>query len=193
MITLPSTHLSPPTQRRWFLITLLLGSALFSLLEGAANASPFGAGVFGEDVPFGSMTSISITTDGNVAITATPSGSTFSGSGSHTLTVTSTDVVGYELYTKSPSGTGMTNGTDTIPASSNSMPAALAMNTWGYNTDNSSNYVGIAATDTLIKDVSGPYKNGDDTVVTYGVLANTSKSSGAYTIGVTYTAVAKSG
>lgn len=193
MNILPSTYLPFAGKRRQFALVLLLGGALFSLLESMVGASPFGAGVFGEDVPFGSMTSISITTDGNVAIVAAPSGSTFSGSGSHTLTVTSTDVVGYELYTKSPSGTGMTNGIDTIPASGNNTPAALAMNTWGYNTDSSSNYVGIAATDTLIKDVSGPYKNGDDTVVTYGVLANTSKSSGAYTIGVTYTAVAKSG
>jgi len=172
---------------------LLVAAFSFVSLQGIVNASPFGAGVFGADVPFGSMTSISITTDGNVGIVASPSGSVFNGQGSHTITVTSTDVVGYELYTKSPLGTGMTNGIDTIPTSSNNSPAALAMNTWGYNTDNSSNYIGIDSTDTLIKDVTGPYKNGDDTTVTYGVLANTSKSSGAYSVGVTYTAVAKSG
>lgn len=190
--TITNTH-RVRAQRSAVPFVLLVAAFSFLLLQGLASASPFGAGEFGADVPFGSMTSISITTDGNVGIVASPSGSDFSGQGSHTITVTSTDVVGYELYTKSPSGTSMTNGIDTIPTSSNTSLAALAMNTWGYNTNSSSNYVGIDSTDTLIKDVTGPYKNGDDTTVTYGVLANTSKSSGAYSVGVTYTAVAKSG
>lgn len=170
-----------------------VGVAVLVSLQGVVSASPFGAGVFGEDVPFGSLTSISIATDGNVSMTASPSGSVFNGQGSHTITVTSTDVVGYELYIKSPLDTDMTNGPDVIPTSGNGSPAALAMNTWGYNTDGSSNYSGVLTTDTLIKDVSGPYKNGDDTTVTYGVKANTTKRSGTYTVGVTYTAVAKSG
>ncbi len=193
MNRLRTIPIQPRTTVR-FVVSALIGIlTALSFAQGYAAASPFGAGLFGEDVPFGSMTSISIATDGNVAIIAAPSGSTFNGQGSHTLTVTSTDVVGYELYTKSPSGTDMTNGIDTIPASANVTLGALSMNTWGYNTNGSTDYVGIDTADTLIKDASGPYKNGDDTTVTYGVLANTSKSSGAYTIGVTYTAVAKSG
>lgn len=188
--------ISQRKQPKWHTPTIAASLAIiatFSLFEGIVGASPFGAGVFGEDVPFGSATSISITTDSNVAIIASPSGSTFSGQGSHTITVTSTDVVGYELYIKNTSSTNMSNGTDTIPTSGNGAPAALAMNSWGYNTNGSSNYTGMTLSDTLIKNVSGPYKNGDNTPITYGILANTTKSSGTYLLGVTYTAVAKSG
>lgn len=183
-----NTTLFQPDQLLGLLLLFVLGSTVFSL---PVVAAPFGAGVFGEDVPFGSATSISIATNGNVGITASPSGSTFSGQGSHIITVTSTDVNGYELYIKSPLSTAMSNGIDTIPASSNSNLAPLAMNTWGYNTNGSGNYKGVQTTDTLIKDMTGPYKNGDATTVTYGILANTTKSSGAYTVGVTYTAVGK--
>ncbi len=85
----------------------------------------------------------------------------------------------------------MTNGTDTIPASGNTSAGPLAVNSWGYNTDGSSNFVGILSTPTLIKDANGPYKNGDDTTITYGALTNITKSSGQYTVGVVYTAAAK--
>lgn len=192
-MTLFSRALTPSSRHQSFLFACLAVIASFSLLEGIAGASPFGAGLFGEDVPFGSETSISIATSGNVAIITSPSGSTFNGQGSHTITVTSTDVVGYELYIKNTSSTNMSNGTDTIATSGNVAPAALAMNSWGYNTNGSTNYVGMSLSDTLIKDVTGPYKNGDNTPVTYGILANTTKSSGTYLLGVTYTAVAKSG
>lgn len=186
------SSVSMPSRKPFFMGCLAVIASL-SLFEGIAGASPFGAGLFGEDVPFGSETSISITTSGNVAIITSPSGSTFNGQGSHTITVTSTDVVGYELYIKNTSSTNMSNGTDTIPTSGNVAPAALAMNSWGYNTTGSTNYVGMSLSDTLIKDRTGPYKNGDNTPVTYGILANTTKSSGTYLLGVTYTAVAKSG
>jgi len=163
--------------------------ALFSAVP-SAYASPFGQGVFGADVPFGSLTSLTIALGGDVTLSLTPSGSDFIGQGSHTLTVTSTDVVGYNLYIYSPSGTGMTNGTDTIPASGNSSPAPLSTNTWGYNTDASTNYVGITGTPALLKNALGPYKLGDDTTVTYGVKTDITKSNGDYTVSVVYTAVA---
>jgi hypothetical protein len=153
-------------------------------------ASPFGQGVFGEHVPFGAVTSLSISLGGNVSLAVNPSGSTLSGSGSHTITVTSTDVVGYSLYIYSAGSTNMSNGTDTIPASSNGSAAPLATNTWGYNTDGSTNYKGITTTPTLLKTATGPYETGDNTTVKYGVLTNFSKSSGVYSTTVTYTAVA---
>lgn len=167
---------------------IVVASILFEL---PASASPFGQGVFGADVPFGSNTSLTISLGGNVSLSLNPSGSNFTGNGSHTVTVTSNDVVGYRLYASSPSSTNMTNGTDTIPTSGNMTPATLAVNSWGYNTDGSSNFRGILTTPTLIKDANGPYKNGDSTTITYGALTNITKSSGQYTVGVVYTAAAK--
>lgn len=163
--------------------------AIFSIVPSVA-ASPFGQGVFGADVPFGSATSLSISLGGNVSLNLTPSGGTFTGNGSHTITVTSTDVVGYELYVYGVGTTNMSNGTDTIPASGNGSPAALATNTWGYNTDGSSNFQGLTTHPVRFKVATGPYKNGDNTTVTYGVKTDITKSAGSYTATVTYTAVA---
>lgn len=171
-------------------ILVILGCCV--ILQQPVSASPFGQGLFGADVPFGSGTSLSIALGSSSPITLTPSGQNFTGTGSHAITVTSTDVVGYKLYTQSPAGTAMSNGSETIPASGNSSPGPLTVNTWGYNTDGSSNFVGIATTPTLIKDADGPYKNGDNTMVTYGVLTNITKGAGDYTTKVVYTAVAES-
>jgi hypothetical protein len=171
---------------------LLVLCGVFALLSIAPSvaASPFGQGVFGAHVPFGSLTSLSISLGGNVNLSLTPSGSTLTGSGSHTITVTSTDVVGYSLYIYSAGSTNMTNGTDTIAASGNGSLAPLSTNTWGYNTDGSTNYKGITTTPTLLKTATGPYESGDNTTVKYGVVTNFSKSTGNYTTSVTYTAVA---
>lgn len=157
-----------------------------------AVASPFGKGVFGADVPFGSLTSLSIDLSGSVGMALTPSGPNLSGTGSHVVTVTSIDVVGYDLYMHNPTTTDMTNGSDTIAASSHTVAAPLTVNSWGYNTDGSSDFIGLTTSPVLINDRDGPFKNGDDTTVTYGALVDTSKGSGDYTVGVTYTAIGKS-
>ena len=143
-------------------------------------------------MPFGSGTSISIAFGGSPSMTLAPSGPNFTGSATHQVTVTTTDVVGYRLYIYSPSSTNMTNGTDTIPTSGNTVAGALGVNSWGYNTDASSNFVGMTTSPTVLKDANGPYKSGDLTNVTYGVLAGPTKSAGSYTVSVVYTAVAKS-
>jgi len=163
--------------------------AVFSIAPTVA-ASPFGQGVFGAQVPFGSLTSLTIALGGNVNLSLTPSGGTFTGSGSHTITVTSTDVSGYNLYIYGASGTSMSNGTDTIPASSNTSAGPLSTNTWGYNTDASSNYLGLTGNPVLLKNAAGPYETGDNTTVTYGVLTDVTKSEGDYSVSVTYTVVA---
>ncbi len=162
------------------------------ILQQSVSASPFGQGLFGADVPFGSGTSMSITLGGDVSFNLTPSGQNFTGTGSHIVTVTSTDVVGYKLYAYSPNGTDMTNGSETIPASGNGSAAPLSVNSWGYNTDASSNFVGMLTTPSLIKDADGPFKNGDNTTITYGVLTNITKGAGAYAISPVYTLVAES-
>lgn len=176
-------------------ILLLLAS--FASVCGLAysypvTASPFGQGTFGADVPFGSGTTLSIALGGNVSLNLTPNGGTLSDVGSHTVTVTSTDVIGYKLYAFAPSSTAMTSGSDLIAASGNSTAAPLAVNTWGYNTTGSTtNFIGMSATPRLIKDASGPYKNGDDTTVTYGARTDVTKAAGNYSVGVVYTAVAE--
>lgn len=153
-------------------------------------AAPFGEGVFGAHIPFGSATSLSIALSGNVSMTLTPSGSNFTGSGSNTVTVTSTDPVGYNLYMLAPAGTAMTGLSANIPASGNTTAGALAVNTWGYNTDGSSNYLGILSTPSLIKSGTGPFESGDTTTVTYGVLTDNVKPEDSYSVSVTYTVVA---
>ncbi|HSW80806.1 MAG TPA: hypothetical protein VLG40_00260 [Candidatus Saccharimonas sp.] len=157
-----------------------------------AYASPFGQGVFGANVPFGSATSLSINLGSNVTIALSPSGSTFVGTGSHTITVTSTDVVGYYLYAHTTGTTNMVSGSATIPASGNTSDGALATNTWGYNTTGSTtNFSGMPATNVLIKHGLGPFTGGDPTTVTYGALVDNTVPAGTYSVAVTYTAVAQ--
>lgn len=181
-------------------VRVLLVGAVAAVVVGAslyvrpAAASGFGEGLFGANVPFGSLTSISIALGGNVSISLTPSGSTFTGTGSHTVTVTSTDVIGYMLYVHPTSSTDMIlpGGGATIPASGNSTAAPLATGTWGYNTDGSGNFLGMPSAGALLKNATGPFTSGDATTVTYGALAPATQPAGSYSIPITYTVVAKS-
>lgn len=161
-------------------------------IPGAAYASGFGEGVFGANVPFGSLTSISIALGGDVSIGLSANGSTFSGSGANTVTVTSTDVVGYMLYARPTSSTSMSDGSATITASNNATETALSTGTWGYNTSGSTTtFLGMTSGGALLKDATGPFKSGDTTTVTYGALVSASQEAGTYTIPMTYTVVAK--
>lgn len=158
-------------------------------MTNIAYASPFGAGAFGANVPFGGQTSLSISTDGNVLISVTPTDSGATATANSNVTVTSTDVVGYKLYIRALSSTNLNNGGSTLPASANVSPAALSVNTWGYNTDASSNFAGMSLTDTLIRTGTGPYSSGDTTTVTYGLKIDNSKPAGNYSTSIVYTAV----
>ncbi len=159
------------------------------LFPARALANPYGTGVFGANIPYGSETSLSIGTSGNVSIQITPTDAGTLGTASNTVTVTSTDVTGYKLYIKSLSSTNMANGAYTLPASGNVVAGALASNTWGYNTDASSNFVGMTSSDFLIKTATGPFSSGDPTTLTYGVKVDNAKPAGNYTTTVVYTAV----
>ena len=156
---------------------------------GVASASPFGLGKFGENVPFGGQTSLTIATDGNVNIPVTPTSGGTLATGTSTVTVTSTDVVGFKLYIRADSNTNLANGGSNLPASSNVSPAALAVNTWGYNTDASTNFAGITLLDVLIRTGTGPFSSGDITTVTYGLKIDESKPAGNYSSTIVYTAV----
>lgn len=179
-----------PVMRTSIIATCLV--VVCALLPSSVWASPFGQGKFGANVPFGSATSLSINLGSNVALALAPSGGNYAGTGSHTVTITSTDVVGYMLYAHTTSGTNMTNGSATISASSNSSAGPLSVGSWGYNTTGSlTNFLGMTATNALLKDADGPYTSGDPTTVTYGALVSNTQEAGSYSVAVTYTAVAK--
>lgn len=171
----------------------LVAMLLAVLVPAAASASGFGQGVFGANVPFGSATSISIALGGDVSINLVSGGSTFSGTGSHTVTVTSTDVVGYMLYAHPTGSTALTTTSGaTIPASNNSAQTTLATNTWGYNINGATTtFLGMPTAGVLLKDATGPFTSGDPTTVTYGALADVTQAAGNYSLAITYTAVAK--
>lgn len=154
-----------------------------------AYAQPYGAGLYNANVPYGSQSTLTISTNGNISIPITPSDAGTLGTGSSVVTVISSDVVGYKLYVRSVTSTNLVNGANNIPASANGSPAALAVNTWGYNTDASANYTGTSLTDVLIRNAVGPYTAGDITTVTYGVKVDFNKPAGSYANTVMYTAV----
>lgn len=181
------------TVRRGHIMFIALLFICSLVVQQSALASPFGAGAFGADVPFGSMTTIGIGLGSSPSMTLTPSGPNFSGSASQVVTVTSTDVVGYKLYINATTSTSMSNGTDTIAASANGSPSTLATNTWGYNiTGSTTNFTGMTLSQVEIRSRTGPYKSGDATTLTYGALIDNTKSSGTYTVNVTYTAIGQS-
>lgn len=153
------------------------------------HASSYNQGKYNENVPYGSATYIAISTDGDVSLAVTPTSSGSQVTGTSTVTVTSTDVVGHKLYLRSEPSTDMDNLVDVLPTSGNVSPAPLAINTWGYNTDGSNNFVGSSLTDTLIRSLTGPAMYGDITTITYGVKVDLAKPAGNYTTSIVYTAV----
>lgn len=154
------------------------------------HAAPFGQGQFGADVGFGSATSLSVALNGTVSLNLTSNGSYYSASGAHSVTVTSSDPVGYALYAYALDDSTMVSPSsgDTIPASTNSSAGPLGMNTWGYNLDGSSNFMGLSTTPSVIKTSLGPFETGDTTNVTYGVKTDLTKTAGSYKVSVVYTA-----
>lgn len=169
-------------------VPIFFASVVASLLVSASVlAQPYGAGLYDANVPYGSQTSLSIAA-GNVSIAAAASSSGQLSTASNNVTVTSTDVVGYKLYISAPSSTNLTTTGATIPASANVTAAPLATNTWGYNTDASTNFIGLTTSNALLKSFTGPTTTGDTTTVTYGVKLDFSKKAGSYLTTVLYTA-----
>jgi hypothetical protein len=171
--------------------TILYLTILFTVIvfPVTSYAQPYGKGIYNENVPYGDETSLSISTDGDVTVPITPTTSGVLATGTSNVTVTTTDVKGFKLYIRSLSGTDMNNLGALIPASSNGSPSPLAINTWGYNTDASSNFVGMTLTDTLIRSLTTPISTGDVTTVTYGIYLDLEKPAGNYITTVIYTAV----
>ncbi len=161
------------------------------MVGSAVYAQPYGKGLYGL-VQYGDETSLSIATNGNVTIpNITPTAGGTLGTGTSVVTVTSTDVKGFKLYVRSLTSTNMNNLGTLIPASANTFasPTTLAVNTWGYNIDASSNFAGMTLTDVLVKSLTTPASAGNVTTFTYGLNVDLLKAAGTYTTSVIYTAV----
>jgi len=172
-------------------IFYLLSTIIFVaiLASSVSYAQPYGKGVYSANVPYGDETSLSIATNGNINIPITPTITGVLATGTSTITVTSTDVMGYKLYIRALSDTNMNNLGSLLPASANVSPAPLAMDTWGYNTDASTNFAGITLNDVLIHSITTPASTGDMTYVTYGIKLDMAKAAGNYVANIVYTAV----
>ena len=171
-----------------FIVVFIIVIVNFSV-SSVSYAQPYGKGLYDVNVPYGSQTSLSIATNGNISIPVTPTTSGVLATGTSTVTVTSTDVKGYKLYIRALTNTNMNNLGALLPASANGSPAALAIDTWGYNVDASANFTGINLSDTLIRSITIPASSGDVTNVTYGMKLDLAKPAGNYVATVVYTAV----
>lgn len=178
--------------RRMIVRTIVSILLMCLLITPLSYAQPYGIGKYGI-ITYGNLTSLSINTSGNINITnITPTDSGTLGTGTSTVTVTSTDVVGYKLYIQALNGITYMNNLGThLDASANAYPSStnLSTNTWGFNTDSSSNFAGITNSDVQIDSVTGPITSGHITSIKYGVNINTSKPAGNYSAQVVYTAV----
>jgi hypothetical protein len=153
------------------------------------------------------------TTSGTVSDNVTPTGGGAQTIQSDTVTVSTNDSSGYTLQlAESSATTTLTFGSNTIPASSGTQttPVVMAVNTWGYRVDGVGGFgagpttsassaaisgtikfagVPVPASPNTLADTSGTATNAT-TTVWYGVAANTSQASGAYSNTVTYTCTA---
>jgi hypothetical protein len=160
----------------------------------------------------GSVISL-LSTSGTVNANVSPTGSGAQTIASDIVTVSTNDASGYTLQLGETTATSnMVSGGNTLPASSGTQttPAAMSVNTWGYRVDGIGGFgagptstassaaisgsikfaaVPATASPNTIKTTSGTASN-DTTTVWYGVAANTSQASGTYTNSVTYTATA---
>lgn len=170
-------------------ISILVLITTFTIWPSISYAQPYGKGLYDANVPYGNQTSLSIATSGNITIPITPTTSGTLATGNSVVTITSTDVKGFKLYIRALSSTSMNNLGSLLPASANGSPAALSIDTWGYNTDASTNFVGISLTDTLIKSITAPASSGNTTNVTYGINIDMAKPAGNYVANIVYTAI----
>ena len=172
-----------------FILVFFVTTMPFSI----SYAQPYGTGAYGSSTYQNGtgQLSLSIATSGNVNIPIAPTSSGVLASGTNAVTVTTNDSYGYELYIRALSNTNMNSSASSIPTSANVTPLALSTNTWGYNTDASTNFVGISLTDTLIHAITIAAPGGDITNVKYGIKLDLSKPAGSYVANIVYTAVPK--
>lgn len=193
-----------------FVVIMLIA---MSFLSKVMVAAPYGFGTYG-NCDYGSVSgcSISIATSGevNMPISAVSGGRV--SIDSDTVNVTTNSTEGYTLTMANSSTTesGLVSGVDTIAAHSATpaSPTALALNTWGFRIDGFLGF-GSGPTTTITDQASSSHSfasvplsgvplqirnnttgaaSGEDTTVWYGVRADNTIPSGAYSATITYTA-----
>ena len=153
--------------------------------------------------------SISISSNGTVSISVTPTAGGVVSSASDTVTVSTNNTSGYALsLADADAVTNLVSGGNNIAAHSgtHASPTALTGNSWGYavaggtfdssyspaesnNGSSTSKWAGMPASgsgDTI--KTTGTTASGDTTTVWYGVRATSAQPNGTYSDTVTYTA-----
>jgi hypothetical protein len=190
-------------------IVILIGLSVFLSLSMTAVASAYTASTTISSTLSGVLSLF--TTDVTVNDNVLPTASGAQTIASDTVTISTDDTGGYTLQLgETTASSSLTFNSNTIPASSGTQAAPIAMadNTWGYRVDGVGGFgagptspVSSAAISGTITFAAVPASGSPNTLVTtsgtatnatttvwYGVAANTSTPSGTYTNSVTYTA-----
>ena len=126
-------------------------------------------------------------------VTPTPAG--MEATGNLVINVSSNNPTGYTLtMSAKTSNTALihTNGTNTIPSTTNPTAATLPTNTWGYNVGpNATTFLAIPAPSgaVTLRNTTGPTAS-DDTAITIGAKTDINVLPGVYSNDLTFTAVA---
>ena len=179
----------------------------------AYTTGEFGSGTYGS-CDYGTACSITLSSNGSISIDVTPTTGGQCTIQSDVASVQTDDSNGYTLMlADSSTDTSLLNGASSIPAGSGTLasPAALTPNSWGWRVDglgsfgsghttavsnvspNSTLFAAIKASNVgsdTVSSTSAAANPAEDTTVWYGACADSSVTSGSYTTGVTYTAVA---
>ena len=192
----------------WLLLAISLPSLVAAYSSGDYGSSTYGS------CQFGQTCSVTISSLGSLSLNVTP---TLSGSctiASDTVSVLTDDSNGYTLtLNDSTTNTALVNGSSSINATTGTFasPAALVANSWGYRVDslgsfgsgpttaqsnapiNGTTFATIEASNASPDTLADTSIVADPAVVTtvwYGVCANSSANSGAYSSQIIYTALA---
>lgn len=198
---------------QYYLLILFLSISTFLIVSQTSKASLYGRGSYG-NCTYQDDCTITASTLGTVNLNITPSSSGVYTIDTDTVTVTTNSSNGYnlQLNVNSSTSNALVSGSNNLNASSasDSSPAVLPNNTWGYRIDDFSGFgagpttaqsnqpsstlsfagVPLSIAPTTIKTTATSAPSGDSTSVWYGVHATNTQPSGLYTIDVTYTAVA---
>lgn len=192
-------------------VLAIIGLIVGSVLVLPAAAINYGSGLYG-GCQYDSC-SITISSGGSLNLNVTPATDGACTSNNDSVSVLTDDPNGYSLtLAGTTASTALASGSNTI-ASSNatqSNPAGLAANTWGYRVDgvggfgagptsaqnnvglNSTAYAGVpgsGAAPSTLANTSAAADPAVSTKVWYGVCVNTAAASGTYTAQVTYSAI----
>ncbi len=191
-------------------VSMLLAVCMpaFALTSGTYGSSTYGS------CNYGAVCSVTLISNGNVALNVTPTASGNCTVQSDQASVQTDDANGYTLMlSDATTNTALVNGGSSINAGGGTLasPAALTPNAWGYRVDglgsfgsgpttaqsnispNATSFAAIKASNAsadIIASTTSAANPAVATTIWYGVCANTNVASGSYSTQVTYTAVA---